>query len=624
MTSIIRKFAYRALQLASSRKVQTGLVLGSGGAGALAVYYTTSRSAANAGTGQAERPANWSSSLPTRSEQLKALQSKKFDVLIIGGGATGAGCAVDSASRGLVTALVELDDFSSGTSSRSTKLLHGGVRYLEKAIFNLDMEQFRMVREALHERANVLQIAPHLSQPLPIMVPVYKWWQVPYFWAGMKAYDMVAGSKNLRSSYYVNKDKALELYPTLQSENLCGAIVYHDGQHNDARMNLCVALTAARLGATVANHVGVVSLLKKADNQGRLMVCGARVRDEMTGHEMDVEARCVVNATGPFTDSIRQMDDPCVKKICSPSAGVHLVLPQFYGSKNVGLLDPSTSDGRVIFILPWQGSAIVGTTDSPCQVTTSPSPTEEDIQFILREMRKYVNADVQVRRSDVLSAWSGIRPLVSDPNKQDTQSLARNHMVHVSDSGLVTVSGGKWTTYCAMAADTLDAAVRNSAIQQARPSSTDGLLLEGAHGWTPTMYIRLIQQFGLDGKVAQHLANTYGDRAFSLAQLASPTGNNWPVVGKKIHAQFPYIEAEVRYAVRNEYACTVVDIIARRMRIAFLNVKATEEALANIVDIMAHELQWSDQEKSRQYDEAVHFLKTQMKTPAEQEDNHSA
>ena len=266
----------------------------------------------------------------------------------------------------------------------------------------------------------------------------------------------------------------------------------------------------------------------------------------------------------------------------------------------------------------------MGTTDSPCQVTTSPSPTEEDIQFILREMRKYVNADVQVRRSDVLSAWSGIRPLVSDPNKQDTQSLARNHMVHVSDSGLVTVSGGKWTTYCAMAADTLDAAVRNSAIQQARPSSTDGLLLEGAHGWTPTMYIRLIQQFGLDGKVAQHLANTYGDRAFSLAQLASPTGNNWPVVGKKIHAQFPYIEAEVRYAVRNEYAFTVVDIIARRMRIAFLNVKATEEALANIVDIMAHELQWSDQEKSRQYDEAVHFLKTQMKTPAEQEDNHSA
>lgn len=555
------------------------------------------------------RPTN---PLPSRENQLKALrETAEFDVLVVGGGATGAGVALDSVSRGLKTALVELDDFSSGTSSRSTKLIHGGVRYLQKAIMRLDYEQYRMVKEALYERANLLAIAPHLSCPLPIMLPVYKWWQVPYYWVGIKMYDLVAGSKLVKPSYYLSKSKALELFPMLKKAKLCGALVYYDGQHNDARMNVAIVLTAARMGAKVANHVAVTHLIHKPDADGKMVVAGARVKDMITGAEWDVRAKCVVNATGPFTDSIRTMDDPKTPKICQPSAGVHIILPNYYSPEKMGLLDPSTSDGRVIFFLPWEGATIAGTTDRPCDVTHHPAPTEEDIQFILQEIRHYLTSDIEVRRGDVLSAWAGIRPLVLDPNKSNTESIARNHIIHVSDANLVTIAGGKWTTYRSMAKETIDAAIKACGLQPEKDSQTDGLLLEGAHGYTPTMFIRLVQDFGLENEVAQHLANTYGDRAFSVAKLTRLTGKRWPIVGKRLHEEFPYIDAEVRYAVK-EYACTAVDVIARRLRLAFLNVQAAEEALPEIVRIMAEELQWSKAEQKTQYDAAVHFLKTEM------------
>ncbi|KAK2708708.1 glycerol-3-phosphate dehydrogenase, mitochondrial-like [Artemia franciscana] len=549
--------------------------------------------------------------LPSRADQLKSLQEDEFDVLVIGGGATGAGCALDSVSRGLKTAMVELDDFSSGTSSRSTKLLHGGVRYLQKAIMQLDLEQYRMVQEALHERSNLLEIAPHLSHPLPIMLPVYHWWQVPYFWVGIKAYDLVAGSKGLQNSYYLSKSRALELFPMLKKDKLCGAIVYYDGQHNDARMNISIAMTAARLGATVANHCRVIKLHKQPNEEGEEILCGALVRDEISGKEWDVKAKCIINATGPFTDTIRKLDNQTVMDICAPSAGAHIVLPGYYSPQKMGLLDPATSDGRVIFFLPWEGMTIAGTTDSPCEVTYSPAPTEKDIQFILNEVKNYLSSDIEVRRGDVLSAWSGIRPLVSDPNKPDTQSLARNHIVHISPSKLITIAGGKWTTYRSMAQDTLDAAIEATGLKPERPSQTDGLLLEGAHDYTDNLYIKLVQDYGLESEVAKHLARTYGDRAFSVAKLADLTGKRWPVVGNRLHEEFPYIEAEVRYAVR-EYACTAVDVIARRLRLAFLNVQAAEETLKEVIKLMAEELKWDSKEQARQREMAMEFLKTQM------------
>lgn len=583
------------------------------GAGALAASWLTSEAPSRVSAAEVSgKKLRAKRTLPPRDEQIKSLQTEpEFDVLIIGGGATGAGCALDSVTRGLKTALVELDDFASGTSSRSTKLIHGGVRYLQKAIFNLDYDQYRMVKEALHERTNMLESAPHLTHPLPIMLPVYTWWQIPYYWVGIKMYDLVAGSKSVKSSYYLSKKDALELFPMLRGDKLCGAIVYYDGQQDDARMCLAIALTATRHGATVANHVRVTKLIHGKDATGKKVVQGASLRDELTGKEWDVKAKCVINATGPFTDSIRKMDDQKVKEICCPSSGVHIVLPGYYSPDQMGLLDPDTSDGRVIFFLPWQRQTIAGTTDRLCDVTHDPKPTEDEIEFILGEVKNYLNPDVEVRRGDVLSAWSGIRPLVSDPNKEDTQSLARNHIVHVSDTGLVTIAGGKWTTYRAMAEHTLDAAVKACKLPATKECQTDGLLIEGAHGWTPTMYIRLVQDFGLECEVAQHLSMSYGDRAFAVAKLASLTGKRFPIIGKRIHPEFPYIDAEIRYGVR-EYACTAVDMIARRLRLAFLNNQAAQEALPTVIDIMAEELKWSEKEKKSQYEKATAFLAEQM------------
>ncbi|ELU14135.1 hypothetical protein CAPTEDRAFT_176445 [Capitella teleta] len=546
--------------------------------------------------------------LPSRDDQLKRLQEEEFDVLVIGAGATGCGVALDAQSRGLKTAMVEKFDFASGTSSRSTKLIHGGVRYLQKAIFGLDIEQYRMVKEALAERANLIEIAPHLAYPLPIMLPIYKWWQLPYYWAGIKAYDLVAGRQLLKTSYILFKSKALELFPMLKKDNLKGAIIYYDGQHDDARMCIAIALTASRMGACVANHVEVTDLEKE---QGSSVLTGALLKDKITGKEMRVKAKCIINATGPYTDVIRKMDDPVhTKNICQPSSGVHVVLPDYYSPAKMGMLDPATSDGRVIFFLPWQNSTMAGTTDNPCQVTDNPAPSEDEIQFILNEIRNYLSADVNVRRGDVLSAWSGIRPLVVNPNAKDTQSIARNHIIEVSANKLITIAGGKWTTYRRMAEETVDRAIKEFQFKPERECATTGLMLDGAHTYTPTLFIRLIQDFGLDNQVAQHLASTYGDRAFKVAKLARLTGKRWPIVGKRLHDEYPYLEAEVVWAVR-EYACTTVDILARRTRLAFVNVHAAVEALPRIVQIMASELGW-DETRQKETEHAMRFLRLEM------------
>lgn len=424
-------------------------------------------------------------------------------------------------------------------------------------------------------------------------------------------YDFVAGIRNVKPSYFLSKKNALELFPMLKSDSLKGAIVYYDGQHNDARMNVAIALTAARYGATVANHVAVVNLTKDPET-GRLN--GARLKDTLTNEEWEVKAKTIINATGPFTDSIRTMADSSTRKICQPSIGVHIVLPGYYSPANMGLLDPATSDGRVIFFLPWEKWTIAGTTDRTSEVTHHPSPTEKDIQFILNEIRHYLNPDINVRRGDVMSAWAGIRPLVLDPSKPNTESIARNHIIDVcSQTGLVTVAGGKWTTYRVMAEEAVDAAIKDNpeTLAHAGSCQTLGLILEGGKDWSPTLHIRLVQDYGLEQEVATHLAQTYGDKAFLVARLAELTGKRWPVVGRRLHSEFPYLEAEVKYAVK-EYACTAVDVIARRTRLAFLNVRATEEVLPRIVSIMGAELKWNKKREEEELANAKEFLNSEM------------
>lgn len=283
--------------------------------------------------------------IPSRETQVQRLRNRKFDILVIGGGATGTGCALDATTRGLKTALVEANDFGAGTSGRSTKLIHGGIRYLETAFKKLDYPSLKLVYEALEERAFFLGSAPYMNRPLPIMIPIYKWWEVPYMWVGAKVYDLVAGSKRyVPSSHFINADEALFQFPMLQKKGLKGAVIYYDGQTNDTRMNVSLALTATQNGATIANYVEVLDILKDANGK----VCGAHVRDRESGQEWDVSASAVVNATGPFTDSIRLMDDPNKEKICVPAAGVHVVLPDHFSPHRMGLIVPKTSDGRIL------------------------------------------------------------------------------------------------------------------------------------------------------------------------------------------------------------------------------------------------------------------------------------
>ncbi|KAJ3150024.1 mitochondrial glycerol-3-phosphate dehydrogenase [Geranomyces michiganensis] len=569
---------------------------------------------------------------PSRKEMLDALKGKpssssgvkpppngEFDLLIVGGGATGTGCALDAATRGLKVALVERDDFASGTSSRSTKLVHGGVRYLEKAFWELDYEQYKLVKEALHERGVFLKIAPFLSYQLPTMIPLYQLWKVPYYWAGCKAYDLLAyfSGDALSQSYFLSKGKALEAFPMLKKENLVASLVYYDGAHNDARMNVAIALTAVAHGAVVANHTEVIRLLKKKRTTllgqhrfGSEEIYGAVVRDTLTGDEWEVKAKGVINATGPFTDGLRKLDSGVhTAEIVAPSSGTHIVLPSYYSPRNMGLIDPATSDGRVIFFLPWQGSTIAGTTDAPTEVTQNPIPSEKEINWILSEIANYLSPEIKVRRGDVLAAWSGIRPLVRDPHAKNTESLVRNHMINVSENGLLTIAGGKWTTYREMAAETIDRAVQVFDLKPTGPCITEDVLLLGSHNWSKNMFIKLVQHFGIELEVAQHLTTSYGDRAWAVASLASRTEERWPVFGKHLAAGYPYIEAEVRYAVQREYACTAVDVIARRTRLAFLNAEAALESLPRVIDIMAQELGWSDARKKQEMKDGREFLK---------------
>ena len=552
-------------------------------------------------------------SAPTREEQVQRLRKEEeFDVLIIGGGATGTGMAVDATTRGLKTAMVEANDFASGTSSRSTKLAHGGVRYLEKAVKNFDYSQLHLVFEALSERKRLLRNAPHLSRALPIMTPCYHYWEVPYYWAGMKAYDVLAGSQGLTMSRFITPFEAVRQFPTLRTENvhegtLKGSIVYYDGQFNDARLCLLLACTAAEEGAAVANYTEVVDLLKD-EKSGR--VCGARVRDKLSGKVFEVKAKQVVNACGPFSDSVRKMSDSKARSLVAPSSGVHVTLPDYYSVEGYGMIVPKTRDGRVVFLLPWEGHTIAGTTDSESEITFNPRPSEKDIKFILEAIEDYLS--VKVRREDVSSAWSGIRPLISNPDSNDTSELVRDHLIMTDKNGLVTICGGKWTTYRLMAEQGVDQAISVGNLQPKSKCKTPTLRVVGGDGYHVALHTEIAQEYivphrpgAIDTRVAKHLTHAYGDRARVVTKIAEDKK-----LGHRLARGHPQLEAEVAYAVRYEYCTGVEDFLARRTRLAFLDVRAAEQALPKVVEIMSKEMNWGWFRRRKELSKGRELLKT--------------
>lgn len=530
-----------------------------------------------------------------RKALLEKLRSDPFDLLVIGGGATGAGIALDATTRGLKVALVERDDFASGTSSRSTKLIHGGVRYLETAVKKFDWDQFQLVKDALHERSTLIKIAPHLSHPIALVTPLYSWFGVPYFRLGLKIYDWLAGKANLSPSRYLNAKEALKNFPMLKAKGLRGGVLYYDGQFDDARMNVSIILTALDQGAVALNHLEVKGLTKDANG-----ITGAQVQDLYGDAEFNIQAKIVINATGPFVDKLRKMDDPEIKPILKASSGVHIVLDKRFSPPATGLLIPKTEDGRVLFLLPWLDHTLVGTTDNPAEVGRNPKASEEDIQYILRHLKKYFN--VPVTRQDILSTWSGLRPLVSNPKAADTARLSRDHVINVSPSGLLTVAGGKWTTYRKMALDAVNHAIELGKLKCKGPSKTETTPLHGAEGFDNKLAQRLKRDYQLDLDVAQHLSRAYGGKAIRLAEIAKQG------YSQRLVPHHPYLEADVVYAVQEELALNPVDVLGRRMRLTFLDAAAARRALPRVLEIMALQLHWDPSQKEQAEKEFLEYL----------------
>ena len=510
-----------------------------------------------------------------RTQMLERVQNrtKPWDMVVIGGGATGVGVAVDAASRGYEVLLLEQHDYGKGTSSRSTKLVHGGVRYLEQG-------NIPLVMDALKERGLLRQNAPHLVHDLPFVVPNYDWWEAPFYGMGLKVYDLLAGKYGFGSSRLLSKTELLQEIPTLKQEGLIGGVVYYDGQFDDSRLIINLVTTAVEQGATMLNYTPVTALAK--DGEG--YVNGVIMKDEETGRSYSVPAKVVINATGAFTDNVRRMADPTAKKMISPSQGIHLVFDRSLMPGNTAIMVPHTSDGRVMFAIPWHNHVLVGTTDTPIEeATLEPVAFEHEIEFILETAGKYLSRPPA--RKDVLSVFVGIRPLVKAAGVASTAALSRDHTIHIDNTGLLTICGGKWTTYRHMSEETVDHAAMLAKLDE-RNCITKNLKIHGHREHT---------------REVGHL-NVYGADVDDIQELISKDKS----LGEQLNPALPYTAAEVVWATRREMARTVEDVLARRTRALFLNAPAALAMAPKVIDIMAQELQKDSQWKK---DELSKFQK---------------
>lgn len=496
-----------------------------------------------------------------RTEMLEQLRSDgEWDVAIIGGGATGLGVAVDSATRGYRTVLIEAHDFAKATSSRSTKLVHGGVRYLEQG-------DIPLVLEALRERGLLHRNAPQLVHHLSFIVPRYKWWEGPFFGIGLKMYDLLAGRLNLEKSRLLDRDATLDLIPNIEPEHLLGGVEYFDGQFDDARLAVTLAQTAADHGACMLNYVKATSLLKQSG-----LISGLCAEDVESGETFQIRARVVINATGIFADTIRAMDDATGPNVVQPSQGVHLVLDRSFLQGDSAIMVPHTDDGRVLFVIPWHGHVLVGTTDTPMTTPDlEPRALAEEVEFILRNASRYLSRDP--KRSDILSVFAGQRPLVRPPRSDgsSTKQISRNHEVLISDAGLITIVGGKWTTYRKMAEDTMTHAALIGELPE-RKCVTETLQL---HGWTSPNARPQDEAIAVYGSDTQHIARLIQeDKSYD----------------EPISPRLPYKRAHIVWAARYEMARTLEDALARRTRALFLDAQAAIDAAPDAAMLLAAEL----------------------------------
>lgn len=610
--------------------------------------------------------------IPSREEQIQRLKAassidQPFDVLVIGGGATGCGVALDASMRGLHTALIERNDFGCETSSRSTKLIWAGIRYLGTAIAGLlrfqniarpvaaiqdFISEFHLVQVASNERKILLQNNPHLTNWVPIAIPVRNWlsWPPPMghplfalapmtLPIVMKFYDSLSGF-TCPPSHIMNIARSERKFPQLDTTpntDIKYFQIFYEGQHNDSRTNTCLALTAAEEGATIANYIEMVNIITDPSS-GKAIGITCRNNLSPKSETFNIYAKSIIFCGGPFTDELRQMefnnspgnDSNSSSKAQTPkaftpavaaAAGTHIVLPGYYSPGGIGMLDINTSDGRFLFFLPWEGSTLVGTTDRKGQPVSYHGPPEQEIEWLLKEVQTYLSDDVKVRRQDVLSAWQGFRPLASDPNATPGAPISRDHIISTNpETGITFIAGGKWTTYREMAEDVLNKVIDLHGLQPLRPCQTKYRTLRGGLGYHRNVPIRLVQELGVSETSAKHLARTYGMHAFDVCMIdtmeaASTTSQRqqqptWTHLGKTLVEGYPYLECEVIYACRYEMACTVADMLTLRTRLAYLNKDAALLAAPRVADIMARELHWTVNERNQQLKIAIKLINT--------------
>jgi glycerol-3-phosphate dehydrogenase len=523
--------------------------------------------------------------MKNRHEELQDIAGKSFDVCVIGGGATGAGCALDAQLRGLRTVMLDAGDFAGATSSAATKIIHGGVRYLEEAIKDVDPKEYHVVVRALHERVRMLNNAPHLTRQLQFMVPSFNWLNVAYLDIGLKIYDWLAGSARIAPSKYVSREETLERMPKLKREGLIGAVVYADGQFDDARYNLALAQTFSQNGGSALNYARVTSFSR--DSAGQLS--GLTVADQLSGQQFSVQAKVFVNATGPFTDAVRLMANAAIPKRMRLSKGAHILLPLEIFPSPDALLIPKTDDGRVLFAVPWNGRLLVGTTEQEVSPDDDFFVTRHDVEFMLEQLNKYL--EHPAKPSDIVSGYAGARPLVSAEAGQSTKKIARDDVIEIDQaSGLISIMGGKWTTHRAMAEDTINA-VQKALGAAVMESPTRSHVLYGGEGFNSELWEKLKGVYEISSETAHHLAAKFGTAAWKVLEL---TRHN-PSFNAAILAGTPPIQAEVVYSVRAELAATLEDVLARRLGVQFYSWREAIRSAPAVASLMAAELGWSSE-----------------------------
>ena len=519
-----------------------------------------------------------------RVQELRNISGQKFDLCVIGGGATGAACALDAQLRGIRTVLLEAGDFAGATSSAATKIIHGGVRYLEEAIKGADLQEYHVLVRALHERVRMLENAPHLTRKLEFLVPTYHWIDVAYLDVGLKIYDWLAGPGRISPSQYLSHDETVKRVPGLNQNGLIGSVAYADGQFDDARYNLALAQTFTEAGGNALNHARVTHF--RRDASGRLS--GAVVTDQLTQKMFSTDASVIVNATGPVSDSIRQLATPSLPKRMRPSKGAHILLPLEVFPTEDALLIPKTEDGRVLFAVPWQGRLLVGSTDEEVTPETELVVTEQDVEYLLRHLNQYLAH--AVTPADIVSGFAGARPLVGPEDGGDTKKIARDDVIEVDPaSGLISIMGGKWTTHRAMAEDTIDR-VQESLRGPRTEAQTRNHILFGGEGYTDDHWKKLTRNHPISQETARHLAAKFGTAAESVLSLGSEDKS----LLQQIVEQYPAIRAEVTYAVRQEMAATIEDVLARRIGMQLHSWRVAMEAAPAVGFLIAKELNWSN------------------------------